>query len=57
MGKVKPSCFLSKECHGYFCMEPVFHWIARDSYRNTVAYGRTKSECAQNAREKGYTPR
>lgn len=53
----KPSCYLTKECVGWFLLDVIFEWIARDNWENVVARGKTKKECEKNAREYGYTPR
>ena len=53
----KPSCYLEKCWAGWFCLEPIYEWIARDAWYYEVARGKTKKECEKNAREAGYTPR
>ena len=57
MSNRKPSCYLQKVRSGYFMLDYLYHWEARDNWDHLIATGRTKKECMKEAREAGYTPR
>lgn len=52
----KPWAYLDKYITGYFGLERTTAWIARDYWDNEVARGRTRRECEQRCRERGYAP-
>ena len=53
----KPTAWMKRECTGWFMTELVVKWVARDTWGNFVASGRTRKECESNCRLHGYTPR
>lgn len=55
--KRKESAYLKRESIGWFGFEPVVKWIARDTWGNWVASGKTRKECEANCRIHGYVPR
>lgn len=52
----KPTAYLAPYITGHFCFEPVTEWLAKDRWENTIARGRTRRECEQEARRAGYVP-
>ena len=53
----KPTAWIKQECTGWFMLEPSYSWVARDTWGNWVASGRTRKDCEANCRERGYVPR
>ena len=55
--KRKLRAYLQKEITGHWLCDPITHWVARDEWtKNAIAYGRTRKECEQKCRDKGYVP-
>jgi len=56
MRHYKPAAYVAPYYNGYFMLGRTVTWCAKDDWNNTVAWGMTRKECEQEAREKGYTP-
>ena len=52
----KPRAYLALYRNGYFGPGYTFRWIAKDSWGNQVASGRTRKECEAECRRNGYVP-
>lgn len=54
--KRKESAYLKRESIGWFGLDSIVKWIARDTYGNWIASGKTRRECEANCRMCNYTP-
>lgn len=52
----KPTAYLAPYITGHFCFKPVREWLAKNDWGNTIAWGKTRRECEQEARRAGYVP-
>lgn len=53
----KPTAWIDRERTGYFMLEATAAWVGRDTFGNEIARARTRKDCEQDCRWKGYTPR
>ena len=54
--RTKERAYLEKVSNGWFMLERTTTWVARDYWGNAVAYGKTRKDCEENCRYKGYVP-
>lgn len=43
-----------KEYRGWFCLEPIYDWVAYD-WNTQVAQAKRKADCIRIVRERGYS--
>lgn len=56
MKERKPRAYVEKCRTGYFGLGYTYRWVARDYWNNQVASARTRKECEEECRQKGYIP-
>ena len=52
----KPRAYLERVRNGYFMTSYCYMWVARDTWGNWVASGRTRKDCESETRRAGYVP-
>ena len=54
--KTKPRAYIAPYQNGWFLLEPVYEWLGKNDWGNTVAWGKTRRECERMCRQEGYVP-